>query len=188
MTPDTAESPTLLGGVQILVDGGRLLLERPQPDPRFMRALWNLLPYALRPKLWPASFAFSNELGFDALVIPPFQDISVAGYTTEEQAGDYPQGSYELALQTAAEAEDEYGLHAVFQRRTANETAQLGIRLLIGMALLVIAFRWLGPMVSKPRTDTVARAATAAGMVGVGDPWTAAAMLDAGLRIYRERS
>jgi hypothetical protein len=187
LSAENAESPTLLGGVQVLVDGGRLVLERPRPDASFAQALWTLLPHSLRPKLWPASFAFSSELGFDLLVVPRFNDVSIAGYTTEEQAGDYPPGSYELALQTAAESGNEHDLDAVFRRRSANETMKLAIRLCIGMALLAIAFRWLEPIVTKPPVNRVERAATAAGLIGVHDPWTAAAMLRYGDHLYREK-
>jgi hypothetical protein len=187
LSAETAESPTLLGGVQILVDGGRLVLERPRPDPSFAQALWTLLPYSLRPKLWPASFAFSSELGFDLLVVPRFQEVSIAGYTTEDQAGDYPPGSYELALQTAAESGNAHDLEAVFRRRSANETMKLTIRLCIGMALLAIAFRWLEPIVTKPPVNPVERAATAAGIIGAHDPYTTAAMLRYGDYLYREK-
>src|SRR5262249_7847796 len=63
-------SPTFLGGVQALVDGGRLVFERPAPDPELVRNLWTLLPHSDRGEKWPASFAFGNALGFDLLVIP----------------------------------------------------------------------------------------------------------------------
>src|SRR5262245_59510444 len=62
-----AESPALLGGVQVLVDGGRVVFERPAPDTGLMRGLWTLLPTSTRNRLWPASFAFGNALRFDAL-------------------------------------------------------------------------------------------------------------------------
>src|SRR6267142_4873227 len=34
------DGPTLLGGVQALVDGSRLVFERPQPDTDLLRSLW----------------------------------------------------------------------------------------------------------------------------------------------------
>ena len=57
--------PALLGGVQILVDGGKLVFLRPAPDPGLIRGLWTLLPGPMRTALWPATFAFGNALGFD---------------------------------------------------------------------------------------------------------------------------
>ena len=62
------DSPVLLGGVQSLVDGARLVFERAAPDGDLLRSLWALLPTSTRGHLWPATFAFGNALGFDALV------------------------------------------------------------------------------------------------------------------------
>ena len=59
----------LLGGAQILIDGGRLVFERPQGDLAMVSALWLLLPEATRTRLWPTSFAFSRELEFDSEVL-----------------------------------------------------------------------------------------------------------------------
>ena len=52
----------LLGATQALVDGNRVLLKRSGPDEAFARGLWQLLPDRTRVDLWPASFAFSDEL------------------------------------------------------------------------------------------------------------------------------
>jgi hypothetical protein len=86
-----------------------------------------------------------------------------------------------LALQTAAESGDERDLQAVFARRTSNETLRLGVKLLIGISLVVVASRFLAP---TPPADPAARAATAASIVGVRDPWLALPMLDFGNRLY----
>ena len=66
-TPENSESPALLGGAQILVDGGRLIFERSDGDLPLAAGLWLLLPEATRVRLWPTSFAFSAELEFDLL-------------------------------------------------------------------------------------------------------------------------
>src|SRR5206468_3132483 len=79
-----AESPALLGGVQILIDGGKVVFERPGPDNGLMRGLWTLLPGSTRARLWPASFAFGNALGFDALVVPTAAGEQYAGYANED--------------------------------------------------------------------------------------------------------
>src|SRR5262249_20795874 len=47
-TEDNSESPALLGGVQILVDGGRVVFERSVSDPGLIRGLWTLLPTSSR--------------------------------------------------------------------------------------------------------------------------------------------
>src|SRR5581483_8007314 len=137
-TVENSESPALLGGVQVLLDGGRLVFERPAPDPDLLRALWTLLPYSARATLWPASFAFSNALGFDALVVPRALGDDYEGYTTEEQAADYPQGRYELNLQIAAESGDQVELDHLLNRRSLGETKKLGVILLVLLSILVV--------------------------------------------------
>jgi hypothetical protein len=132
-------SATLLGGVQALVDGGRLVFERSGPDEDLVRGLWQLLPTSTRGHLWPASFAFSNTLGFDVLVIPRADPITFASYLNEEQAGDYPEGRYEHNVQIAAEAGDQRGLDDLFARRSSAQTLKLAILLLVGMVVVAVA-------------------------------------------------
>jgi hypothetical protein len=182
-TVENSESPALLGGVQVLVDGGKLVFTRPQSDLALVESLWTLLPYSTRGKLWPASFAFGNDLGFDVIVVPRLNVADFEGYTTEEQAALYPQGSYELALQMAAESGDQRELETVFRRRNSSEVLRLALVLLAGMALLVIGSRWLGPSPSAVG-EQQRKAAAAAGIIAVGDPWTAASMLEYGHRLW----
>ena len=54
-TAENSESPALLGGVQVLVDGGRLVFQRPAADLPLVEGLWTLLPHGIRGKLWPPS-------------------------------------------------------------------------------------------------------------------------------------
>ena len=117
LTVDNAESPTLLGGAQILVDGGKLVFERSQPDASVVAALWTLLPHNLRASIWPATFAFTTISAFDVVVVPRLDALPLEGYTKETDAGDYPPGSYELALQTAAESGDERDLASRLRAR-----------------------------------------------------------------------
>ncbi|MCS7046901.1 MAG: hypothetical protein NZO58_11140, partial [Gemmataceae bacterium] len=182
-TVENSESPALLGGSQVLVDGGRLVFVRDRPDEALVQGLWMLLPHSLRAKLWPASFAFCNDLRFDVVVVPHLRDGDWRGYTTEEQAADYPTGSYELALQTAVEAGDQAALDAVFCRRTAGETLRLAVQILVFLGIVMLAVRLLVPV---PRLFTPERqACLAAGMVAVGDPWTAVAMWHLGKELDR---
>lgn len=177
-TIENSESPALLGGVQVLVDGGKLVFTRHEGDLTLLAGLWLLLPARMRARIWPASFAFSNRLDFDAVAVPNYDRDDYPGFTTEEQAADYPQGSYELALQLAAEADDQRELDRVFQRRNSNEALRLALTLLVAVSLIVIGARYFDPFAVAPAPPRE-QAAVAAGMVAAGDPWTVL-----GLRLY----
>jgi len=68
------------------------------------------------------------------------------GYLTEEQAADYPQGRYELSLQTAAEAGDQGELDALFARRSRAQTWRLGWLLLAVMVVLLVVMSLVNSM------------------------------------------
>jgi hypothetical protein len=143
----TPDGPSLLGGVQALLDGGRLVFQRPGPDTGLLRNLWTLLPVSNRCELWPASFAFANSLRFDALVASRPVGEAFEGYLTEEQAGDYPQGRYELSLQIAAESGNQAELNALFARRSRAQTWRLGWILLGAMLALLLVMNLLNSLV-----------------------------------------
>jgi hypothetical protein len=147
-------SATLLGGVQALVDGGHVAFERGGPDPGLLRSLWALLPASTRAELWPASFAFGNALHFDALVVPRAAGPDFHDYVFEEQAGDYPEGRYELALQLAAEAGDQAELDALFSRRSRSQTLRLAVVLLLAFVLVPILLQLLWPPAPTPKAPT----------------------------------
>jgi hypothetical protein len=157
--------PNLLGASQILVDGGRVAFERPAADTDLVRDLWTLLPTRTRSEIWPASFAFSNALHFHALVVPPgARDAAPADfphYATEREAGDYPEGRYELNLQTAAESGSQHDLDALFARRSRSEIWRLGLVILVIALLLPILVNWLAPA-----PDQRAPASTTKGALG----------------------
>jgi hypothetical protein len=176
---DNAESPALLGGVQILVDGGKLVFVRRAPDPGLIRGLWMLLPSPTRSELWPATFAYSNALGFDALVVPRRGDEDFSEYNSEEQASDYPAGRYELSLQTAAEAGDQAGLDALFNRRTSQETLRMGLFMVAVLSIAVLGLRFWRTASPEPSSLSPAQRenlANAAAITANGDPWTAVAL------------
>jgi hypothetical protein len=125
----------LLGSTQALVDGNRVLLKRTEPAEQFIRELWQLLPDRTRRDLWPATFAFSGELGFHAAVGPT---LARAGAIPEEAIRDYPQSSYELNLQIAIESGDRKSLRKLLARRTSDDTLRLGLYML-AFALIVAA-------------------------------------------------
>jgi hypothetical protein len=179
-TMENSESPALLGGVQILVDGGRLVFERPEGDLRMVSGLWLLLPARTRCRLWPTSFAFSQELEFDVLVVPHVEEVVLESYTTEEQAADYPQGTYEYALQHAAEQGTQADLDVVFSRRDSHHTIRLALLVLALVSALVLVSKfldWSAPQPSQPLPVHVQQTATAAGIVAVGDPYTVLGMI-----------
>ena len=158
-------SQVLLGGCQALLDGAKLVFERPAPDADLLRGLWLLLPTTTRTALWPASFAFGNGLPFDAVVVPRFRPEDYPGYKTEQEAADYPEGRYELSLQTAAESGTQRDLDALFARRSQNETFRLLVILLIVLIVLTVAIRFLpnfggvAPAPTAPDTAAHGRAA-----------------------------
>ncbi|MBN9117825.1 MAG: hypothetical protein J0I06_01425 [Planctomycetes bacterium] len=129
----------LLGSTQALVDGNRVLLNRTEPAERFVRDLWQLLPDRTRCELWPATFAFSDELGFHAAVGPtlptPRHGVQVL---PEDAIRDYPQSSYELSLHVAIESGDRAALKRLLARRSADDTIRLGLYIL-GFALVAAA-------------------------------------------------
>jgi hypothetical protein len=113
-------SATLLGGVQALLDGGRLVFERTAPDSAILHSLWALLPTHDRCQLWPASFAFGNAHQFDAVVVPRAVDGEYENYITEEKAGDYPEGRYECNLQSAIETGDQREIDALLNHNRSH--------------------------------------------------------------------
>jgi hypothetical protein len=148
------ESPTLLGGTQALVDGGRLVFERSAPAPELVRGLWALLPYGCCGELWPTTFAFGNALGFDVVVTPHAPVDDFPGYLNEQRAGDYPEGGYELGVQAAAEAGDEGQLHALFRRRGSRQMLRVVALLLLVMGVVAFVMQVLtAPGPAKPLAD-----------------------------------
>jgi hypothetical protein len=133
------DGPFLLGAAQALLDGGRVVLDRDAPDPDGVRALWQLLPDASRAEKWPASFAFAPTRAFDLAAVP--RAVPGEGWLTEEQARDYPEGRYELALQVAVEDGDQRGLDRLLARRTPGQAMVLGVIILVGGLVLLAAVR-----------------------------------------------
>lgn len=189
-TMDNSESPALLGGAQILVDGGRLVFERPDGDLRMVSGLWLLLPEMTRCRLWPTSFAFSQDLDFDVLVVPRADAVALESYTTEEQAASYPDGTYEFALQHAAESGTQKDLDAVFSRRDSHHTIRLALLILILVSAIVLASQWLDfrPAPNELTAEQRHKVAAAAGVAAVGDPWLALGMIGQGNSLWKQET
>lgn len=186
-TIENSESPALLGGAQILVDGGRVVFERPNADSGLIPALWLLLPNSTRSRLYPASFAFGNELGFDALVTPSVVGVSYAEYSDEEMAADYPEGRFEYDLQRAVEVSDQRDVDALLNRRSVTDTRKLAVVLLIlfsVVALLSNVFRGTPRPLAPVEVEN--KAALAAGAISTRDPWTAIALMHIGQEKWKK--
>jgi hypothetical protein len=148
---DVPYSPTLLGGVQALLDGGSLVFERSSPAPELVSGLWALLPLNDRSHLWPATFCFGNAHHFDVVVLPRANETEVVGYIPEEQAGDYPEGKYEWSLQLAVESSNQGDLDHLLARRSRPQAFRLMVGLLV-VAMVVAFVTATIPTPPPPRT------------------------------------
>lgn len=132
----------LLGGAQVLVDGGRLCLKRDGPDEQLVRDIWALLPYGTRAEVYPSTYAFSTELNLHVRVVP--ESVAVpAGHNDEDAAQDYPQSRYEHNLEVAIRNDDQPELDRLFARRGAGQAMRLAAVILVLMMLLSLAMRFL---------------------------------------------
>jgi hypothetical protein len=159
---DVPHSPTLLGGTQALLEGGRLVFERPGPDAPLVRGLWALLPYHARAEMWPASFSFGNAHRFHVLVVPRAVGPDFADCITEENAGDYPEGSYELGVQTAVESGNQHDLDRLLTRRSRSQTLRLAVAILAASILIALGSALLPPTRPAPAPPTTAAVRPAA--------------------------
>ncbi len=153
---DVPYSSTLLGGAQALVDGGHLVFERLQPELGLVRNLWALLPLSTRCTRWPSSFAFGNKHRFDVAVVPRASEVEFVDYVVEAAAGDYPEGRYELALQTAVEHDQQDDLTKLFFRRSSGQTLFLAcwlVGVFLFAALLSLAVKWSTQVASPPESS-----------------------------------
>lgn len=137
------DTSLLLGGAQALLDGGRLMLVSAAPADAALRGLWQFLPDRTRCELWPATFAFSNELGFHAVALPGPPAPWPVGYLTADQARDYPEGRYELAVQTAVESGNQPELDRLLARRSSQDTLRLALYMLAAAMLIAVASKVL---------------------------------------------
>ncbi|MGL6074534.1 MAG: hypothetical protein ACRC8S_10280 [Fimbriiglobus sp.] len=131
----TGDLPWLLGSTQILLDGGKLILIRPDSAEASLRQLWSLLPTATQADLRFTTFAnhFEPHWQIQALAVAPanWPDSCF----TEDQARDTPEGRHELALQVAVESGDETALQQLLGRRTSQQTLRM-VALLVAFAMV----------------------------------------------------
>lgn len=135
------DTPLLLGSTQALIDGGRVIVEAAEPDPKLLRGVWQLLPTRSRFDIWPATFAFTVDLGFHFSVLPTAPQPWPIGHLTADQARDYPEGHYELSIQSAIESHDPIEWERLLARRSTNDTLRL--------ATYMVAFALFAAIVSQ---------------------------------------
>jgi len=138
------DGPLLLGATQAIVDGCRVLISRDAPEEQLVRDLWQLLPDRTRAERWPASFAFSDELGFHVAIGPGIVPTpSESKPLPEEAVRDYPSSSYELNLQIAIESGDRVALRRLLARRTLQDTVRLAIYIVVFALVVAVLFRFV---------------------------------------------
>jgi hypothetical protein len=82
-------------------------------------------------------------------------------YVPEERAGDYPEGRYELALQTAVEQSNQEDVDALLARRSRPQTMRLALTILAASVAIALGTAFLSPNLPPP-APTTAKAAPAA--------------------------
>jgi len=137
------DGPFLFAAAQTLVDGGKIVLCRPTPEPQLLRQTWALLPDSERRTHWPATFAANNELGFDMVVLPVLPEIPTPGCLSEDQVREYPDSRYERHLQIAIEECDQKSLDHQFARKTTGEMIRLALWLIVIGLVLLFLLRFL---------------------------------------------
>lgn len=132
---------SLLGGVQVLIDGGRIAFQRSHPEPDLIRGLWMLLPASSRGEMWPATFAFGNAHGFHVLAVPDNKGPGLERHSDGDEAGGYPEGRYEYAIQKAVEDEDQASVDALLARSTRGQMIRLALFLLAVLVIGVVLMK-----------------------------------------------
>lgn len=134
-TLKAGDGPLLLGMTQAVLDGAKVALVRDAPDPQLIPTIWELLPDRVRCDVWPCTWALASTIPFDVLIVPV---PAAPGYLHEEQVRNYPEGRYELALQTAIEAGDQAEIDRLMARKSSKDVLRMAIGM-VAFALLVAA-------------------------------------------------
>ena len=124
------DMPLVLGATQALVDGVRVRFGPGDATEATLQLVWDLLPDSARGELWPHAAANARTRGEFHAVIADEPAVASPGVLTAEQCRDYPEGRYELALQTAIERGDQAALDSLFARRSSAETLRFAAALL----------------------------------------------------------
>jgi hypothetical protein len=146
----TLDGPLLLGGTQVLVDGGRVILTREKPDPTHLAGFWIFLPNSVLADLQASSFT-RNPTDYTLAFVPLENADLVANLhcLTEEQIRDYPESHYEKELQFAIDHEDQKVLDRLLARRSSAETIRLAASLIFAAFAVLIASKVLTVVLAK---------------------------------------
>jgi CheY-like chemotaxis protein len=139
----SGDAPLLLGSAQALLDGCKLAPAAPDVGPEFVTQVFELLPFATRVELTFATFAPSAEMNFDVAVVRDVPPGGGKGFLTAEQARDYPEGRYELALQRAAENGNQAELDRLFARRTSSQVLRMVTGMIVFAFVVVLVLKFL---------------------------------------------
>jgi hypothetical protein len=139
----SGDAPLLLGSAQALLDGCKLAPAAPEVGPEFVTQVFELLPFATRVELTFATFAPSAEMNFDVAVVRDVPPGGGKGFLTAEQARDYPEGRYELALQRAAENGNQAELDRLFARRTSSQVLRMVTGMIVFAFVVVLVLKFL---------------------------------------------
>lgn len=93
--------------------------------------------------MWPATFAFSNDQGFHAVAPRDVPAKLPMGYLGEEQVKAYPEGRYELAIQTAFESGSQADLDLPLTGASSQDMLRLAT-LMVLVAVIGKFVRWEG--------------------------------------------
>lgn len=131
--------PMILGVVQALVDGSRIILQHEENVLDFIGTLWHFLPFSNRMELRYCSLTTSLNQRHHLVALQELPKPTPLGYINAEQASDYPEGRYERSLQIAIESRDQAEWERLLVRRSSVETLNLALSILgAGIALALI--------------------------------------------------
>jgi hypothetical protein len=134
--------PLLLGATQAVVDTETIALVATEPNELFVRDLWEMLPESIRRNTSFASYCFAERPEFQLCFVPKLPE-PLEGYLDEERVLDYPDSRYERSLQIAIEHGDQREVDRLFARRSTTETVQLMLWILLFLAVVSIAMRFV---------------------------------------------
>lgn len=133
----------LLGAAQALVDGASIRIVRPGPVPGLVRDIWALLPDSARAELHPAEFDPGGNQVFALAIVPERPERWPPGTIDDDQVRNYPEGRFELALQIAAEAGDQWAFNRLMRRRTPREVLRAAVFAIVFTLAALAAMRLL---------------------------------------------
>jgi hypothetical protein len=123
------------------VDGSRVAIQRTEPATELIRNLWQFLPTRTRFELTLTTMCFSEELTFQVQVAAKLPEKLPFGYLSEDAAGSYPAGKYELGLQIAIEDGNQAELERLLGRQSSADMLRLSLQMLAVVSVLAIIGR-----------------------------------------------